>query len=166
MGTSVRFLPETGTWEHIRNVAVQSSGTQPRELPRFAGDESYRWMVISGAMSSRWCLSTFLLLSFASCSPAAREVAPPALDVGLVHSFLEKAVSEGRVAGAVGLVARGGEIVSLDAVGMADREAGAPMKSDTLFRIASMTKPITSVAVMMLFEEGRRFPARGVQSSA
>jgi CubicO group peptidase (beta-lactamase class C family) len=96
-----------------------------------------------------------LILSFFACSPAVQEVAPPTLDVQHVRSFLETAVEEGRVAGAVGLVARGGEILSLDAVGMADREAGTAMNTDALFRIASMTKPITSVAIMILFEEGR-----------
>ena len=100
-------------------------------------------------------LGVALLLPAIACSPAAREVAAPSFDKARVRSFLETAVAEGRVAGAVGLVARGGEILSFDAVGMADREAGTPMAQDTLFRIASMTKPITSVAVMMLLEEGR-----------
>jgi CubicO group peptidase (beta-lactamase class C family) len=79
----------------------------------------------------------------------------PSFDAAGVHSFLETAFSESRVAGAVGLVARGSEVLSFDAVCMADREAGKPMEKDTLFRIASMTKPITSVAVMALFDEGR-----------
>ncbi|MGH9324559.1 MAG: serine hydrolase domain-containing protein, partial [Vicinamibacteria bacterium] len=101
-----------------------------------------------------------LLLSvlFAACAPeTAQEVAPkPSSEAQVrgIHAFLESAVSEGRVAGAVALVARGSELLSLEAVGMADREAGRPMEENTLFRIASMSKPITSVAVMMLFEEG------------
>jgi CubicO group peptidase (beta-lactamase class C family) len=99
-----------------------------------------------------------LYLAFFACSAPvdeAREIQSPPFDAERLRTFLETAVSEGRVAGAVALVARGGEVVSFDAVGMADREAGTPMAKDTLFRIASMTKPITSVAVMMLFEEGR-----------
>ncbi len=100
-------------------------------------------------------LGLALLLSAIACAPAVQEVEAPSFDQALVRSFLETAVAEGRVAGAVGLVARGGEILSFDAVGMADREAGTPMAEDTLFRIASMTKPITSVAVMILFDEGR-----------
>ena len=53
------------------------------------------------------------------------------------------------------MMARNGKVIHLEAVGMADREAGTPMQTDTIFRIASMTKPITSVAVMMLWEEGK-----------
>jgi CubicO group peptidase (beta-lactamase class C family) len=63
-------------------------------------------------------------------------------------------VKEDRLASAVALVARGGKTVYLRSVGMRDREAGVTMTPDTIFRIASMTKPITSVAVLMLYEEG------------
>lgn len=107
-------------------------------------------------MISRWPFYPALFLAFFACSPpAVQEVEAPPFNQAVVRSFLDSAVSEGRVAGAVGLVARGNEILSFDAVGMADREAGTPMKKDTLFRIASMTKPVTSVAVMILFDEGR-----------
>jgi len=75
--------------------------------------------------------------------------------VARLEALLEEAVAEQRVAGAVALVLKDGAIVWRAAVGDADREAGRPMRHDTLFRIASMTKPITSVAVMMLWEEGR-----------
>jgi CubicO group peptidase (beta-lactamase class C family) len=64
-------------------------------------------------------------------------------------------VDEGRIAGVVTLVARGGRLAHLDAVGQADRDAKIPMKPDTIFRIASMSKAVTSVAAMMLVEEGR-----------
>jgi CubicO group peptidase (beta-lactamase class C family) len=63
-------------------------------------------------------------------------------------------VDEGKLAGVVTLVARDGKVVHVDAVGQADLTTGAPMREDTLFRIYSMTKPITSVALMMLYEEG------------
>lgn len=59
------------------------------------------------------------------------------------------------VSGAVVLVAKKGQIALLDAQGLRDVEAGLPMESNTLFRIYSMTKPITSVAVLMLMEQGR-----------
>ena len=64
-------------------------------------------------------------------------------------------IETGHVPGAVILVARHGKIAYFEAVGYRDRAAGAPMTKDALFRIYSMTKPITSVAVMMLVEEGR-----------
>src|SRR5262245_7206614 len=64
-------------------------------------------------------------------------------------------VEAGRIPGAVALVARRGEIALFEAVGYRDRAANAPMHKDTIFRIYSMTKPIVSVATMMLVEEGR-----------
>lgn len=70
------------------------------------------------------------------------------------RGFLAEAVEREKLSGAVALLARDGEIVFFEAAGAADREAGKPMREDTLFRIASMSKPITSVAVMMLHEEG------------
>ncbi|WP_316161555.1 serine hydrolase domain-containing protein [Bradyrhizobium sp. SZCCHNRI20481] len=64
-------------------------------------------------------------------------------------------VDRGELAGIVSLTSRGGEIVHAETIGWRDVEAKSPMRPDTLFRIASMTKPITSVAAMMLVEEGR-----------
>ncbi len=63
-------------------------------------------------------------------------------------------VDRNDVAGVVTLVARRGKVVHFSAKGQRDMEAGAPMSHDTIFRIASMTKPIASVALMMLYEEG------------
>jgi CubicO group peptidase (beta-lactamase class C family) len=68
---------------------------------------------------------------------------------------LREHVERGRLAGVVGLLARRGRIVWFEAYGWRDREASSPMPRDALFRIASMSKPITSVAVMTLVEEGR-----------
>src|SRR5215831_16600058 len=68
---------------------------------------------------------------------------------------LQQVVDAGDLAGAVTLVWRKGEVVKVDTVGYRDLEAKAPMQRDTLFRIASMTKPVTSVAALMLVEEGK-----------
>src|SRR5215470_393915 len=64
-------------------------------------------------------------------------------------------VDRGEVPGTVTLVARRGHVVHLEAQGLMDIEARTPLRTDSIFRIASMTKPITSVAVMMLMEEGK-----------
>jgi len=64
-------------------------------------------------------------------------------------------IESGIVPGAVILIARQGKIAFFETFGFRDRAAGAPMTPDALFRLASMTKPITSVAVMMLVEEGK-----------
>jgi CubicO group peptidase (beta-lactamase class C family) len=67
----------------------------------------------------------------------------------------ENQVKKGNLAGIVWLVARRGKIVHLEAVGHQHREENVPMKTDTICRIASMTKPITSLATLMLYEEGK-----------
>ncbi len=72
-----------------------------------------------------------------------------------IASAIQRSIDDGRIAGGVALVARHGKIAYLKAVGMADRDAKKPMRTDTIFRICSMTKPVTSVAAMMLYEEGR-----------
>ncbi|MFE7264887.1 serine hydrolase domain-containing protein [Streptomyces sp. NPDC057592] len=71
-----------------------------------------------------------------------------------LNDVLKKHVGDGAAPGAVGLVARG-DRVEVVAVGSADAEGTVPMRRDSIFRIASMTKPITAAAVMMLVEEGR-----------
>jgi CubicO group peptidase (beta-lactamase class C family) len=83
-------------------------------------------------------------------------------DVGMSSERLERIrpvmqnyVDSKKVPGVATLIARHGKVVYLDTVGYRDVEAGAPMQADTIFRIASMTKPIVSVALMTLFEEGR-----------
>jgi CubicO group peptidase (beta-lactamase class C family) len=64
-------------------------------------------------------------------------------------------VDRGELPGAVLLIARGDKIVYAEAIGFQDREKKLPMKKDAIFRLASMTKPVVSVAVMMLVEEGK-----------
>src|SRR5712671_2266278 len=82
--------------------------------------------------------------------------------VGLSSARLERLssaihadVARRLIPGAVLAIARGGRLAYAEAFGWRDREAGAPMTADAIFRVASMTKPITSVAAMMLAEEGR-----------
>src|SRR4051812_28742039 len=72
-----------------------------------------------------------------------------------MHAAMQALVDTHQVGGIVTLVARDGKMVDLQAFGFQDVDAKMPMKSDSIFRIASMTKPITSVAVMMLLEEGK-----------
>jgi CubicO group peptidase (beta-lactamase class C family) len=68
---------------------------------------------------------------------------------------LQGVVDAGDLSGFVTLVWRGGEVVQVDTIGRRDIAGDKPMTRDTIFRIASMTKPITSVAALMLLEEGR-----------
>lgn len=71
-----------------------------------------------------------------------------------ISKTVQKDIDDKRIAGAVTLVLRHGQVAWFKAQGMQDREAGKPMKQDTIFRICSMSKPITTVAVMILYEEG------------
>ncbi len=66
---------------------------------------------------------------------------------------MKSLVDQGRLAGVVTMVARHGKVVEFEATGKRDIAAGLPMQKDSIFRIYSMTKPITGVAMMMLFEE-------------
>ncbi|MGW5774173.1 serine hydrolase domain-containing protein [Streptomyces longwoodensis] len=70
-----------------------------------------------------------------------------------LHATLRRYVDDGTVPGAVGLVARGDD-VEVVAVGSVDTDGSAPMARDSLFRVASLTKPVTAAAVLMLVEEG------------
>lgn len=71
-----------------------------------------------------------------------------------IDGAIEQALREKRLVGAVVLVAQGGEIVYRRAAGMADREAGKPMALNTLFRLASVSKPIVSTAALALMAQG------------
>src|SRR5712692_4399957 len=72
-----------------------------------------------------------------------------------LHRGMQAFVDRHEAGGIVTLVAREGKLIDVHAVGFQDVESKKPMRADAIFRIASMSKPITSVAVMMLYEEGK-----------
>jgi len=83
-------------------------------------------------------------------------------DVGLcpdrtqrLMDVLRREVASGRLPGAVALIARQGQVALFDSVGVQDPASGAAMRPDSIFRIYSMSKPVVSVAVMMLLERGQ-----------
>jgi CubicO group peptidase (beta-lactamase class C family) len=97
-----------------------------------------------------------LQLSAGSVSKAKPE------DVGMsserlqrIDQMLERRIAKGEVSGAVAIVARKGKVVHLAAKGVMDLETKQPVTPATMFRVASMTKPVTSVALMMMVEEGK-----------
>ena len=73
---------------------------------------------------------------------------------GAIDRVLRRAVAHGKIAGAVVIARRDGVVIHQAAAGHADREAGTPMRDDTRFRLASMTKPIVSVAALACIEAG------------
>ncbi len=72
-----------------------------------------------------------------------------------INAVMQRYVDEKKLAGIISLIARRDQVAHFAKFGMADIEAGTPMQDDTIFRIYSMTKPITTTAALMLFEEGR-----------
>src|SRR6266478_9025228 len=107
------------------------------------------------------CAALTLVLAL----PAAAQGIPKAQspeEVGFLSPRLKRlsdrineGVKNNELPGAVVLIVRNGKIVMFESFGFRDKEAKAPMTNDTIFRIASMTKPIVSVAAMMLVEEGK-----------
>jgi CubicO group peptidase (beta-lactamase class C family) len=75
--------------------------------------------------------------------------------LGRIGEVMQRYVDEGRLGGVVTLVARSGKVAYLQSFGTLDPRTGAAMPADAVFRIASQTKAVTSVAVMILFEEGK-----------
>ena len=109
-------------------------------------------------------LTSLLWTSLLWCLPLAGATLPKAApeEVGIsaqrlqrVSALAKRYIDQGEIAGAVTLVARKGRIAHLEAQGVMDLDTKQPMKTDSIFRLASMTKPITSLAIMMLHEEGR-----------
>jgi CubicO group peptidase (beta-lactamase class C family) len=103
-----------------------------------------------------------IFIGISSCkNSTVLEVASPASEkiseerLARIDKMLQQSIDSGWVAGAAGFIARNGKIVYDRAFGMKDPETKSPLKTDDIFRIASQTKAITSIAAMMLFEEGK-----------
>src|SRR5262245_35168535 len=92
--------------------------------------------------------------SSAPSAPPAKSRGIDAASIARIPGRMKSFVDQGRAAGIVTLVARRGEIVSQNAVGFQDLEKKTVMLPDTIFQIASMTKPITAVGIMILVDEG------------
>jgi len=110
----------------------------------------------------RFTWSLILALSVAVVTSAADLPTAAPEDVGFsserlarIGPVIKKEIEKGQYPGAVMLVARHGKVVYFDSVGQLDPAGGKPMTKDAIFRMYSMTKPYTSVAIMMLMEEGK-----------
>ena len=125
---------------------------------------------IEGLRRRAWTVVGIVLLASTVASTGGAQADLPVMDglptakpeeVGVSSERLERLdramhayVDRQEVAGVVSLVARRGKVVHFSTFGQRERVTGAPMRPGTIFRIASMTKPIASVALMMLYEEG------------
>ena len=113
-------------------------------------NKSFRFFILAA-------ICALSLPAFAADLPKARPeiVGLSTQRLGRIGEVMQRYVDEGRLGGAVTLVARGGKVAYLQAFGTLDPATGAAMTTDAIFRIASQTKAVTSVAVMILFEEGK-----------
>lgn len=112
--------------------------------------------------SRRLIVATFLSLCWSGMALAQTPTTPRPEQLGFDAARLQRLtdtykgyVDRGELPGAVLLIARGDKIAYFEAIGFQDRDKKTPMKTDAIFRLASMTKPIVSVAAMLLVEEGR-----------
>ena len=102
----------------------------------------------------------FVAASAVALAPSVRADTPKSLGfdpakLALLDAEMQGLVDSKKLAGVVTLVARRGKLVSLKAHGERDLASHSPLATDSIFRIASMTKPICGVAMMILFEQGQ-----------
>lgn len=110
-------------------------------------------------MFSRRVLLAIVLLALSLAAvPAAEPAVAHPEKLKAVPEAMKQFVDNGHLSGAVTVVGRKDGVVALDAVGLRDIESKSPMAKDTLFRIASMTKPVTAIGIMILFDEGKLSP--------
>jgi len=101
-------------------------------------------------------LSAMLLMGCSAATTPEAKIAPvPTFDTVAMDTLLSKAVSSGDVIGTSAMVFNEGQMVYQGAFGLGDRERETPVDMDTVWRIYSMTKPITSAVIMDLQEEGK-----------
>ena len=101
------------------------------------------------------CLAAGVAVAASLPTAKPEEVGLSSERLGRIHDAVQRHIDTQNVCGGVTIVARRGRLVHFETHGLMDIESKRPMAKDAVFRLASMTKPITSVAVMMLVEEGR-----------
>ncbi|MFL6582072.1 MAG: serine hydrolase domain-containing protein [Burkholderiales bacterium] len=106
-----------------------------------------------GLVIALWTALTALAQGLPAATPES--VGMSGQRLARIGEAFKKEIDQGKLPGAVMLVARKGKLVYSEAVGFQDKEAGKPIAKDSIFRIYSMTKPLVSIAAMMLVEEGR-----------
>jgi CubicO group peptidase (beta-lactamase class C family) len=126
---------------------------------------SWGWAAVLLAMCGTATAQTPAAAKAASTAKtSARPVLPESVGFSTerlerLHALMQAAADEKQVAGAVTILARHGRIVDYRAYGVRDLASGAPMTKDTIFRAFSMTKPVTAVAMMLLYEQGKWLPS-------
>jgi len=120
---------------------------------------------MGGTISRRGLLAGASMAGATAAMPAFAKTGPGGFSpegLTAVTAAMQTAIDRGDAAGVVTLLYRHGEIAQVNAVGFQDEAAKAPMRRDTIFRIASMRKPIVAVATLMLIEDGKFIPSTPV----
>src|SRR4051812_6828358 len=113
--------------------------------------------IVAALVALAWLAVSALFGAGAEGLPTAKpeEVGMSAERLAVITKMLQDNIAKEEIPGAVLLIARHGKIAYFEALGTLNSETKAPMTKDAIFRIYSMSKPITTVAAMMLFEEGK-----------
>src|ERR1700683_1588263 len=106
-------------------------------------------------LSTAYAQSGYFMSSFPLPRATPEDIGLSTAGLARLGRVMQDEVQRGRVPGAVALIARRGQLAYYESFGQRDPVSGAPMALDSIFRIYSMTKPIVSVAAMMLWEQGR-----------
>ena len=101
------------------------------------------------------CCLPAILIGYDLPTVSPEQVGLSAEKLAGTRAALQKLIDEERIAGGIVVVARQGKVAQFETCGLMDIETGKPMKRDTIFRFYSMSKPITSVAAMILYEQGK-----------
>lgn len=125
------------------------------ELLIFAGRRRARCLIPVCALAAHLSVANLTAVAQELSSAKPESVGLSSERLERIGAAVQRSIDDKRIAGAVTLVARRGHIAWLKAQGMMDREAGEPMQTDAIFRICSMSKAITTLAAMMLYEDGR-----------
>lgn len=136
-------------YDSVLTIAQNSKGEgmQQRTQTRHHAVRGRRSILGAALPATMWASSLSPASAAGGSATSAR--------AGAIDSVLDQAVRSGTIVGASVIVAERGRTVSQRAVGLVDREAGVAMRTDTLFRLASMTKPVICVAALALMEQGR-----------
>jgi CubicO group peptidase (beta-lactamase class C family) len=114
----------------------------------------YVSVVLPAVLTVLW-LGTAATIAATTAATTAKENTVPQARLEAAAAAVATEVVNGKLSGAVTLVAQHGKVRLLEAVGHQDLEQGVPMATDTIFRIFSMTKPVTGTALMILFDKGK-----------
>src|SRR4051812_18221897 len=152
MGICPRRIAWPHRWPPLRRChslrpSTHGAAEPERETP----------MVTTRIVAVAFCLLASTAAFAADPLPRAKpeEVGLSSERLARIGETLKADIDAGRIPGAVIAIARRGKLVALDAYGFRDKAANVPMTTDTIFNIASMTKPMTAVGALMLYEQGK-----------